>query len=146
MFEKLNRQNLSAVVEMALKLYPDSEKKELTTEFNSKITNENWFVCLYKNALNRYTGFMEMALRFDYVEGCSTSPVAYLEGIFVKDEFRKSGIATELLRAGEKWAREKGCSEMASDCENNNLVSAQFHKAVGFNEANRIICFTKKIT
>ena len=45
----------------------------------------------------------------------------------------------------ERWAKEKGCSEFTSDCEIENAESLQFHLAVGFEEANRIICFKKKL-
>ena len=37
----------------------------------------------------------------------------------------------------------KGCSEFASDCELDNEESLQLHRALGFEEANRIICFKK---
>lgn len=72
-------------------------------------------------------------------------PVGYLEGIFVQEAFRQRGFARELLSACEKWAKESGCTEFASDCELENMGSLQFHMAVGFNEANRIICFTKQL-
>lgn len=42
------------------------------------------------------------------VEGTSTNPVGYLEGIFVKKAYRKNGIAKELLNACLKWAKEQG--------------------------------------
>ena len=80
-----------------------------------------------------------------YVEGTDSSPVGYLEGIYVVDGFRKNGIARGLLTACENWAKSKGCTEFASDCESDNLQSLQFHLNVGFREANRIICFTKKL-
>jgi hypothetical protein len=50
-----------------------------------------------------------------------------------------------LLTACEDWARTKGCTEFASDCELTNTQSLRFHLNVGFTEANRIICFTKKL-
>ena len=71
--------------------------------------------------------------------------MGYLEGIYVAEEYRKHGIARELLSACESWAKSKGCTEFASDCELSNVQSLQFHLNVGFEEANRIICFTKKI-
>jgi aminoglycoside 6'-N-acetyltransferase I len=43
------------------------------------------------------------------------------------------------------WAKEIGCSEFASDCELDNIGSFKFHMAMGFDEANRIICFKKKL-
>jgi aminoglycoside 6'-N-acetyltransferase I len=71
--------------------------------------------------------------------------VGYLEGIFVAEDRRHQGIAKALLAACEGWARDQGCAEFASDCELSNVDSLRFHLALGFGEANRIICFTKKI-
>ena len=74
-----------------------------------------------------------------------TSPVGYLEGVFVQEEYRGRGVATALLRACEAWAGEKGCAEFASDCGLDNAASAVFHLRAGFAEAGRIICFTKRL-
>lgn len=90
-------------------------------------------------------GFAQCQLRHDNVEGTDSSPVGYLDGIFVKEEYRKWGYAKELLAACEQWARERGCTEFASDCELSNTGSFQFHIGAGFEEANRVICFTKKL-
>ena len=81
----------------------------------------------------------------DYVEGTDFSPVGYLEGIYVAEAYRKHGIAGKLLDACETWAKSKGCTEFASDCELDNVQSLRFHLHTGFEEANRIICFTKKL-
>ena len=48
-----------------------------------------------------------------------------------------------LVECVEDWGKEKGCSEMASDCELDNYLSVDFHKALGFKEANRLVCFIK---
>ena len=90
-------------------------------------------------------GFAQCQLRRDYVEGTESSPVGYLEGIYVVELWRKQGLAKALLAACEGWAKGKGCTEFASDCELDNTQSLQFHLKAGFREANRIICFTKKI-
>ena len=91
-------------------------------------------------------GFAQCSLRNDYVEGCSHSPVGYLEGIFVLENYRQKGISRQLLLSCETWAKKQGCREFASDCELDNTQSLSFHLACGFEEANRIICFTKKLT
>ena len=90
-------------------------------------------------------GFAQCGLRHDYVEGTDSSPVGYLEGIFVKEEYRKQGYAKELMSACEQWAKKQGCVEFASDCELSNTDSFAFHMSMGFEEANRVICFTKKL-
>jgi len=85
--------------------------------------------------------FMSLSLRHDYVEGSETSPVGYLEGIYVKPEFQNRGIARELVEFAKKWSREKGCTQLASDCEIDNDVSREFHNKIGFQEAGTIVCF-----
>ncbi len=99
-----------------------------------------------KYADGRAVGFAQCGLRRDYVEGTQTSPVGYLEGIYVEEKYRRNGYARELLKACEGWAKSKGCAEFASDCEFTNADSLRFHLAVGFMEANRIICFAKKLS
>ena len=54
-------------------------------------------------------------------------------------------MASALLSACEDWAREKGCTEFASDCELDNQGSIAFHLGAGFTEANQIVCFTKRL-
>ena len=94
---------------------------------------------------DEYIGFINLSIRIDYVEGSNSSPVAYVEGIYVKPEYRNKGIAKSLIANGEEWARFKGCTQMGSDIEMDNDISYKFHQKIGFDEANRIICFIKDI-
>lgn len=89
--------------------------------------------------------FAEAALRHDYVNGCETSPVAFLEGIFVQPNDRTSGIGRLLLRSIQSWAHERGCSELASDAHLDNLASHAFHRALGFEETDRVVYFRKAL-
>ena len=50
-----------------------------------------------------------------------------------------SKVDTEIGESIKKWAKEKNCTEFASDCELTNHDSFSFHKAMGFEESNRII-------
>ncbi len=136
--------DVSAVTNLALRLWPQHEFSELSEEFSETISKPDAAVFLALQG-EHPIGFAQCQLRRDYVEGTGSSPVGYLEGIFVAEGFRRSGIARKLLSACERWAKEKGCTEFASDCELGNTQSLQFHLSVGFQEANRIICFTKKL-
>lgn len=89
--------------------------------------------------------FAEAALRHDHVNGCESSPVAFLEGIFVRHSDRGSGIGKLLLKAVQSWAQDKGCSELASDANLDNLASHAFHNAVGFEETDRVVYFRKAL-
>lgn len=73
------------------------------------------------------------------------SPVGYLEGIYVKEEYRRKGIGQKLLNFGTFWVKEKGCKEFASDCEIDNIESLSFHTKMGFLEVSRNIHFNKQL-
>ncbi|NWK96587.1 hypothetical protein DM806_13125 [Sphingobium lactosutens] len=90
-------------------------------------------------------GFAEAALRHDYVNGCDTSPVVFLEGIFVEPSARRRGAARALADAIRDWGRARGCIEMASDADITNGASHAFHAALGFAETERVVYFRKDI-
>ena len=144
MIRKAEIKDLPIIAELACKLWPDNTVEEMCAEMGEILAKpDSAFFLAYVEDVP--IGFAQCQLRYDYVEGTDSSPVGYLEGIYVADGYRKQGVARELLSACESWAKAKGCSEFASDCELDNVQSLQFHLNVGFEEANRIICFTKKL-
>lgn len=92
-----------------------------------------------------YIGFIQLPIRTDYVEGASSSPVGYIEGLYIEPGHRRKGVAQALIKKTKIWTREKNGSEIASDAELLNTGSIEFHHAMGFREINRIVCFTKDI-
>jgi GNAT superfamily N-acetyltransferase len=58
---------------------------------------------------------VEAAARTDHVNGTNTSPVGYLEGIYVVPSARRHGLARQLYQRVEAWARDQGFREMGSD-------------------------------
>ena len=144
MIREVEKQDLPILAELACQLWPHHTADKMLAECGVGIENQDAaFFLAYAEEIA--IGFAQCQLRHDYVEGTESSPVGYLEGIYVTDEYRKQGVARELLSACESWAKAKGCTEFASDCELDNTHSLRFHLNVGFEEANRIICFTKKL-
>ena len=141
---KANPCDADILADLAVRLWPEHRAKDLEAEFESILSDEDCAIYLYEQT-GKPIGFAQCQLRHDYVEGTETSPVGYLEGVFVEESYRNRGVASALLAACEDWAREKGCEEFASDCELTNADSLRFHLATGFTEANRIICFVKQI-
>jgi aminoglycoside 6'-N-acetyltransferase I len=141
---RVTKEEVDAVALLALMLWPDHTKEDLLDNFEELIKDENAMLFLVY-VKESPIGFAQCQLRFDYVEGTESSPVGYLEGIYVIEEYRNQGIAKGLCFACEEWAREKGCTEFGSDVEIHNIESYNFHLKLGFKEANRVICFTKKI-
>lgn len=144
MVKKAVAADSKTVAELAVRMWDDSSVAELQREFAASISSRT-AVCFIKYLEDMPIGFAQCGLRNDYVEGTSSSPVGYLEGVFVEEKYRNKGYAKELVLACEQWAKDMGCSEFASDCELTNTVSLDFHLSLGFDEADRIICFRKSI-
>ncbi len=144
MIRKADRNDLSALSELAAALWPHHTAEEMQPDISEMLDlKDAAFFLAYEG--NTAVAFAQCQLRRDYVEGTESSPVGYLEGIYVAENVRSRGIARNLLAACENWAREQGCTEFASDCELDNVQSLRFHLNVGFREAGRIICFTKEL-
>ncbi|MCU4414631.1 GNAT family N-acetyltransferase [Acinetobacter sp. WU_MDCI_Axc73] len=90
-------------------------------------------------------GFLEASIRYDYVNGTKTSPVAFLEGVFVQPSQRKLGIAKALINKAEAWAVDQNCKELASDTSLENIQSQKVHLALGFQETERVVYFSKQL-
>ena len=116
MIRKAEIKDLHILSELACQLWPDNTVEEMRLEF-SEIITKTYAAFFLAYAEETAIGFAQCQLRHDYVEGTDSSPVGYLEGIYVAEGYRKQGIAKELLSACESWAKEKGCTEFASDCE-----------------------------
>ena len=89
-------------------------------------------------------GFLEVSLRA-WAEGCRTSPVGYLEGWYVEDNWRQQGVGGALVQLGEAWARQRGCREMGSDTQTDNSISWIAHTRLGYQEVERTVNLRKSL-
>lgn len=144
-FRRAGACDAAVVAGLSLLLYGGENTFEGLFEETLEILKSDGEVIFVACNGEKVVGFAHCCLRRDYVEGTKGGPVGYLEGIYVMPEFRLSGVARALVAMCEDWARERGCSEFASDCEIENVESFRFHLNIGFREANRIICFVKEL-
>lgn len=142
--EEITQKNLYALTELMLSLWPDCSLKEEYANCQRILEAEQETCFLIKNEAE-YIAFIQLAVRKEYVEGANSAPVAFVEGIFVKDEYRKLGLGKQLLDYAETWGKKMGCSQMGSDAEISNQISIDFHKKSGFREMNRVVCFLKDL-
>lgn len=140
-------QDLDPVLAMALELWPDEAAEEMRAVLREVIGSPTQTLLLARSVDDdaRPVAFATLSLRTDYVEGSDSSPVGYLEGIFIQEAARGHGIGRALVAAGEAWAAALGCTEMGSDAYLTNTQSHAFHTAVGFREAGRLVAFIKRI-
>ena len=120
----------------------DAHRSEIREYFDE--SPGHWVCFVAVGPDGSIVGIVEVGLR-DYAERCRTSPVGYLEGIYVDPEARAAGVGRMMVAVGEQWARSHGCSEMASDRDLTNDVGGSFHEALGFVEAHRQVCYRKDL-
>lgn len=89
-------------------------------------------------------GFAEASLR-KFANGCATSPVPFLEGIWVNEEFRRREVGKYLVEATLNWARTAGHTELGSDCELKNTGAQSAHEAWGFEETERVVYYRRRL-
>lgn len=129
-------------LEMRGLLWAETERAEHEAEMAEIVAEPSRFaVFLAVTSERRAAGFAEVSVRTDYVNGCDSSPVAFLEGIYVRPEFRRRGIARLLCQAAQQWGRSRECEELASDAHIDNTVSRRMHIGLGFQETERVVYF-----
>lgn len=126
-------------------LWPDADSANEIAQYFAEDPKERGQALLARDPHNVICGFIELSVRRDWVEGSTTSPVAYVEGWFVHPHHRKKGIGKALLTAGEVWARDAGYREIASDTLIDNQDSITAHRACGYAEVERSVHFIKPL-
>lgn len=92
MVRSANKEDLAQVAALAAQLWQEHTAQELLEAFSVALEagNSRFFLI---DTEGQPAGFAQCQLRQDYVEGTQTSPVGYLEGIFVREGFRHRGFA-----------------------------------------------------
>lgn len=140
---QLNSDALSAYRRMRCELF-EMDAIECERETAEILANSRWAVFVAVLSTGDVAGCLEVFLR-EYAEGADSSPVGYLEGLYVAAEYRRHGIGAALVRAGEEWAASQGCTEIASDARIENAISIELHKRMGYQEVERQVCFLKRL-
>lgn len=122
MVKKAEINDLDIVTSLMLGLWDTNDYDDLEGEARAILMDENTAIFLCSKD-NKYIGFAQCQLRFDYVEGTESSPVGYLEGIYVDKQYRMQGVVKQLIEYCELWAKKQNCSEFGSDCELDNIES-----------------------
>ena len=141
MIVRVDAHNEQVWAELCVRLWPEHTVQEMLAERQAgNLPHEFLYI-----KENRSIAFLSLSLRHDYVEGTHSSPVGYIEAIYVEPGYRGAGIARELVQYARQWSILQGCRELASDCILENEISRAFHNAVGFCEANTIVHFTMNL-
>lgn len=139
----VSKETLEDCFQMRMELFPsldaDFNKKELEIIIGSSIFQD--FIG-YIN--DEPAALLELSFR-NIVDECLSSPVGYIEGIYIKEKFRGKNYGKKMVEFAEEFFRTNGCTEMASDAEIENTASHKFHLSCGFQETYRIVQFKKNL-
>jgi len=83
---------------------------------------------------NQFIGFINLML-IDVPEEAMNikRTFALLDNIFVRENYQNKGIATQLMKKAEAWAKNKGASKIELQLYSNNKKALTFYQSMGFN-------------
>jgi aminoglycoside 6'-N-acetyltransferase I len=131
-------------IRMRRGLWPEAPLEYLDFDLDDLLADSDAGIFVASHADGKLIAFIEASLR-DHGEGCETSPVGYIEAWYVDPHVRGQKLGRDMVHTAEQWAREKGCTEMASDTWLDNEVSIAAHLKLGYWEAERLVHFVKRL-
>jgi aminoglycoside 6'-N-acetyltransferase I len=140
---KATGKDKTAWMRLRTQLWPRANPERLKDDGEKLLKEANWAVFVAEHERNMI-GFIECSIR-DKAPACETDRIGYIEGWFVAPEFRNQGVGRRLVEAGEQWARDKRCTEMASDTTSNHPLSPAAHKALVYQEVKRKFYYRKTL-
>ena len=138
------REDLDEWLRLRATLWPECAAEQHELEMGSVLADADRAAVFVAAGGPGLVGFVEVAMR-PWADGCDTSPVGYVEGLYVAPEARGTGVGKALLRAAEAWAADRGCREIASDTEVDNAPSRALHRSLGYEEGEVLVHFHKRI-
>ncbi len=126
-------------------LWPTSDVWELSEELEAMWARREYEPVFVAERLDGGLGGMIEVSLHDRAEGCTTSPVGYIEGWYVDPDLRRQGVGGRLVAAAEAWAQDMGCREMASDTEPAYPISPLAHRHLGYEETETPLHYRKTL-
>ncbi|MCV2502907.1 MAG: hypothetical protein N4Q30_02285 [Neisseriaceae bacterium] len=86
--QEIKRENLAQWVRLRQEIWPEDNDETHLLEGLEIIICDNFVSLLATDEQGNELGFVDGSIRHDYVNGCETSPVGFLEGVFVLPAYR----------------------------------------------------------
>ena len=107
-------------------------------EMESIFCSEFWHCWFIQREDGECIGLVELSLR-NIVDGCLSSPVPYLEGLYLTKSERGQGQGRKVIEMIKLWCREHGYTELGTDTELFNIEAQTFYQKLGFEEVDRVV-------
>ncbi len=107
-------------------------------EMSQVHSSDVWYCRFIVDQLDNPIGMVELSLR-NIVDGCLSSPVPYLEGLYLMSGYRNKGVGQQVMQLLIQWCMDNGHKEFATDTEITNHRAQQFYERLGFAEVDRVV-------
>jgi aminoglycoside 6'-N-acetyltransferase I len=141
---EMTASDCEAWIEMRASLWPDDPRFIHARSVQAILAADDAWGFIAESTDGTPAAFAELAIR-KYANGCDSQPVPFLEGIFVRPQFRRRGIGTRLIAHMEAFLTARGFNEIGSDALIDNHESHAAHRGWGFSETERVVYFRKTL-
>ncbi len=131
------------VASLMCELWQENDFEGFYSHIKGCLKHEYTILIAYKD--NLPVGYIELNITASYEEKYSQFPIMNICGLYVSTQMRHCGVASELIKASEEYAREKYCTRISSDYFDYNTASANLHQKMGFQITSRRINVIKDV-
>lgn len=125
-------------------LWQETDLEGFISHIKGCLKHEYTILIAYQNKMP--VGYIELNILASYEEKYSQFPIMNICGLYVSPNARKQGVASELIKVSEIYAKEKYCTRLSSDYFDYNTASANLHQKMGFHITSRRINVIKEIS
>src|SRR3569833_3135154 len=101
----------SEYARMRAALWPEEDPAELAADLDEMLADPTQVAFVAEREGRGLCGFAEASVR-RFANSNDESPCAFLEGWWVDEDARRSGVGRALVAAVEDWARAQGFTEL----------------------------------
>jgi aminoglycoside 3-N-acetyltransferase len=128
--------------ELRHQLWSNQSTQSHKQEISEQLRDDSFFA-IGAEIHNQVIAFAEVSIR-KFANGCDSSPVPFLEGIWVHPDYRRNGIGHQLILSVTRWAGGNGYKELGSDALLQNHESIEAHIGWGFEKTESVQYFRKR--
>lgn len=131
LYRKALMKDAKCLDNLLTKLIQDERQYDDNIDENFRVTNFYQYYIQDKTKLlflaednNKIIGYI-----YGYFDKDATTnnKVAYLDALFIDNEYRHQGIANKLINEFKKWARENNCTSMEVNVCSNNIKAKNLY-------------------
>jgi aminoglycoside 6'-N-acetyltransferase I len=113
-FRQIEVHDRALWAQLRAELWPDESVETHHKELNEFLERGNFWGFVAELSDGTAAGFAEVAIR-DYANGSVSRPVAFLEGIWIRQQFRRPRLGARLLQTVESFLVSRGFAELGAD-------------------------------